>query len=108
MSGSRKVTEREGAERLGDEDVGDLAELGEVVAQVLLGDVVRAAADEHLAGYLVLLSLLPGRRRQSGAGWTGPDDRHDTGLTSPCGLPACLRNRVDYDRHIRWKPEIAV
>ncbi len=50
--------EREGPEGFGDEDVGDLAKLGKVVAEVVRGHVLRAAAHKHLARHLLDLALL--------------------------------------------------
>lgn len=50
--------EAEGAEGLRDEDVGDFAKLGEIVPQVIGGEVFRAAPDKHLTGHLLDHALL--------------------------------------------------
>ncbi len=50
--------EGEGPERLRDEDVGDLAELGKVVSKIFGCHILGAASDEDLAGDLLDLSLL--------------------------------------------------
>ena len=59
--------EGEGPEGLRDEDVGDLSELGEVVPEVFCRHVLGAAADEHLAGNLLYLTLLQRKKESEGS-----------------------------------------
>ena len=54
----KKCHKGEGSEGLRDEHVSDLPEFGEVVPQVFCRHVLGAAADEHLAGDLLYLTLL--------------------------------------------------
>ena len=52
------------SEWLRDEDVRDLAELGEVVLQVLRGHLLSATTDEHFARNLLDLALLRARKKK--------------------------------------------
>jgi hypothetical protein len=56
--GIEEGDESERPERLRDKDVGNFAVLGEVVFQVLGGDVLGAAANKNLTGDQGLVSLL--------------------------------------------------
>ena len=51
-------------ERLWNEDIGDLAEGRKILAEVVSGHLLRAAAHKHLAGHLLYLSLLELRPRK--------------------------------------------
>ncbi len=56
--GIQKGDEGKRSEGLGDEDVRHLSELGKVIPQVISVHVFGAAANEHLAGNLLYLTLL--------------------------------------------------
>ena len=57
--------EGERPEGLWDEYIRDLAELGEVIAQVVGAHVLGAATHEHLTGHLLNLALLLNKRSKT-------------------------------------------